>query len=86
MYRNTVKPGTTLVLTVKYFWGNNNPNRDFTVSVYSMQDIKITEMNDSPFANKKTHMDGNEPSGFQNSKYRGMNWTGDCSLFGVPKP
>jgi len=61
--------GTTLSIVVKYEW-MGSPHKDYTVKVYSKSSGKITN---AQGATVLQHMDGQEPSGFTSSTFRGMN-------------
>ena len=54
---------------VRYLWFNS-PAPDFTVGVYSKQNLIVKEWTGKI---SKYHMDGTFPSGFTNSTYMGMN-------------
>lgn len=54
-------------IVVKYLWFNS-PHKDYTVSVYSKQDLKVS---DELGNNVKLNMNGDEPRGFTDSTYIG---------------
>lgn len=60
--------GTTFTLKIQYKW-YNNPVRDYTVGVYSSQDLEIK---DSRGQTNQIHMDGQSPSGFTQSSFTGI--------------
>ena len=61
--------GTQFKIVVRFLWFDS-PAPDYTVSVYSRQDLTIYDNYGSV---KKYYMDGQQPSGFASSSYRGMN-------------
>ena len=58
--------GDKFLITVQYTWGGY-PARDYTVKVYSKQDLSIL---DSDGKTNMWHMDGQFPSAFTKSHYR----------------
>ena len=66
---------TSFLLMVKYYW-MNSPAKDYTVKVYSKQNLSVLDSNGN--TNMK-HMDGQTPSGFTDSTYTGMSNTGPFS-------
>lgn len=65
--------GDVFKVRAKYLWFNS-PAKDYTVKIYSKQAL---EVKDSTGATNILHMDGQSPSGFTDSTYRGMNPTTD---------
>jgi len=62
--------GEKFIITVQYDWQYGlkmYPARDYTVKVYSKQDLDVK---DSLGRTNMWHMDGQFPSGFTNSHYR----------------
>jgi hypothetical protein len=61
--------GDIFKVVVKYMWFDS-PAKDYTVKIYSKQTL---EVKNSSGETNVIHMDGQEPSGFTTSTYRGMN-------------
>ena len=61
--------GDTFKVRARYEW-LGAPDKDYTVKVYSKQNLEIK---DSRGQTSVIHMDGQAPSGFTASTYRGMN-------------
>jgi len=63
--------GDTFLIDVTYDWkgisSSEHPNRDYTLKVYSKQNLEIK---DSKSRTNMWHMDGQYPSGFTKSHYR----------------
>lgn len=57
------KAGDKIRLEVIYSWMLGVAPRDYTIMVYSKQDLKIKDANGHT---NMLHMDGQEPSGFDN--------------------
>ena len=68
LLRTTYNAGTVFRIAVKYTWFNNDA-KDYTVSVYSKQDLQIK---DSTGKGKVVNYDGSAPSGFTSSTFDGM--------------
>lgn len=61
--------GDVFKVRAKYNWFDS-PAKDYTVKIYSKQSL---EVKDSTGQTNILHMDGQSPSGFTDSTYRGMN-------------
>ena len=60
------KEDDIFTIKLKYDWNGQMAGRDMTFSIYSKQNLSIKDKNG--FTNM-LHYDGNEPSGFTESKY-----------------
>jgi hypothetical protein len=69
--QTTYSAGDVYKVVVGYTWFNS-PAKDYTVKIYSKQSLEVK--NASGETNIQ-HMDGQEPSGFTSSTYRGMTTT-----------
>lgn len=58
--------GTKFIIRVQYTW-DSNPGNDYTLKVYSKQDLTILDSNGN---SNMWHMDGQYPSAFTKSHYR----------------
>ena len=58
----------SFTLKVRYLW-MGSPAKDYTVRIYSKQKLEVL---DSHGKTNMLHMDGQLPTGFTNSSYRGM--------------
>ena len=56
--------GDVFKLNVDYFYFSSPVKRDYTVKVYSKQDLSIVDEDGNT---NMLHMDGSEPSGFDSS-------------------
>ena len=79
---NTYNNGDTFTIEVKIKW-YDHPAKDYTVKVYSKQTL---EVKDNQGQTKMLHMDGQSPSGFKNSQYKGMNPSSNPSPSPSPTP
>jgi len=61
--------GDVFKVRAKYLWFNS-PAKDYTVKIYSKQAL---EVKDTTGSTNIVHMDGQYPSGFTDSTFRGMN-------------
>lgn len=64
----TYNAGDVFKIVVGYTWFNS-PAKDYTVKIYSKQSLQVKS---STGSTSIKHMDGQEPSGFTTSTYRGM--------------
>lgn len=65
--------GDRFKVRAKYIWFDS-PAKDYTVSIYSSQSLEVLN---STGQTNILHMDGQSPSGFTTSTYRGMNPSND---------
>jgi hypothetical protein len=67
LQENKYEAGDTFKIYVQYDWGGQMASRDFSVIIYSQQNLEIKDLNGQT---NMLHYDGNSPSGLkQNPLY-----------------